>query len=218
MSSNLTIFPLSPGKYPVLEVILVAAITAVVAFPNPYTRQNTSELIKELFTDCGPLESSQLCQYRSQMNGSKAFTDNPNRPAGPGVYAAMWQLCLALIFKIIMTIFTFGLKVILTAHSAAALPRSSRSALKPVSHPQVPSGLFIPSMAIGAIAGRIVGIAMEQLAYYHHDWFLFKEWCEVGADCITPGLYAMVGAAACLGESADDERRVCAVLLVMYSL
>lgn len=94
-----------------LEVILVAAITAVVAFPNPYTRQNTSELIKELFTDCGPLESSQLCQYRSQMNGSRAFSDNPNRPASPGVYAAMWQLCLALIFKIIMTIFTFGLKV-----------------------------------------------------------------------------------------------------------
>lgn len=54
-------------------------------------------------------------------------------------------------------------------------------------------------MAIGAIAGRIVGIAVEQLAYYHHDWFLFREWCEVGADCITPGLYAMVGAAACLG-------------------
>lgn len=100
------------GKYPVLEVILVAAITAIVAFPNPYTRQNTSELIKELFTDCGPLETSQLCKYRSQMNGSKAFTDDPNQPAEPGVYSAMWQLCLALIFKIIMTIFTFGLKVI----------------------------------------------------------------------------------------------------------
>lgn len=99
----------SVGRYPVLEVILVAAITAVVAFPNPYTRKNTSELIKELFTDCGPLESSQLCQYRSQMNGTKAFSDD--QPAGPGVYSAMWQLCLALIFKIIMTIFTFGLKV-----------------------------------------------------------------------------------------------------------
>lgn len=60
-------------------------------------------------------------------------------------------------------------------------------------------------MAIGAIAGRIVGIAMEQLAHYHHDWFFFKEWCEVGADCITPGLYAMVGAAACLGESAFNQ-------------
>jgi chloride channel 3/4/5 len=59
-------------------------------------------------------------------------------------------------------------------------------------------------MAIGAIAGRIVGIAVEQLAYYHHDWFIFKEWCEVGADCITPGLYAMVGAAACLGNRIDS--------------
>uniref|UniRef100_A0A9J8CYI4 Chloride channel protein n=1 Tax=Cyprinus carpio carpio TaxID=630221 RepID=A0A9J8CYI4_CYPCA len=161
------------GKYPVLEVITVAAITAIVAFPNPYTRQNTSELIKELFTDCGPLESSQLCQYRSQMNSSQAYPAGSDAAATPGVYSAMWQLSLALIFKIIMTIFTFGLKV--------------------------PSGLFIPSMAIGAIAGRIVGIAVEQLAYYHHDWFLFREWCEVGADCITPGLYAMVGAAACLG-------------------
>uniref|UniRef100_A0A8D1WH37 Chloride channel protein n=1 Tax=Sus scrofa TaxID=9823 RepID=A0A8D1WH37_PIG len=161
------------GKYPVLEVIVVAAVTAVIAFPNPYTRLNTSELIKELFTDCGPLESSSLCDYRNDMNASKIVDDIPDRPAGLGVYSAIWQLCLALIFKIIMTVFTFGIKV--------------------------PSGLFIPSMAIGAIAGRIVGIAVEQLAYYHHDWFIFKEWCEVGADCITPGLYAMVGAAACLG-------------------
>uniref|UniRef100_A0A2K6GSY5 Chloride channel protein n=1 Tax=Propithecus coquereli TaxID=379532 RepID=A0A2K6GSY5_PROCO len=167
------------GKYPVLEVIIVAAITAVIAFPNPYTRLNTSELIKELFTDCGPLESSSLCDYRNDMNASKIVDDIPDRPAGIGVYSAIWQLCLALIFKIIMTVFTFGIKV--------------------------PSGLFIPSMAIGAIAGRIVGIAVEQLAYYHHDWFIFKEWCEVGADCITPGLYAMVGAAACL-ESARKKQ------------
>ncbi len=37
--------------------------------------------------------------------------------------------------KLIFTIFTFGIKV--------------------------PSGLFVPSMAMGAIAGRIVGISME---------------------------------------------------------
>lgn len=58
-------------------------------------------------------------------------------------------------------------------------------------------------MAVGAIAGRIVGIAVEQMAYYHHDWIIFKNWCRPGADCVTPGLYAMVGAAACLGESAS---------------
>lgn len=55
-------------------------------------------------------------------------------------------------------------------------------------------------MAVGAIAGRLLGVGMEQLAYYNHDWFVFKGWCSPGADCITPGLYAMVGAAACLGE------------------
>lgn len=70
-------------------------------------------------------------------------------------------------------------------------------------------------MAIGAIAGRIVGIAVEQLAYYHHDWFIFKEWCEVGADCITPGLYAMVGAAACLGNETGGEG-VCVCVCVAW--
>lgn len=55
-------------------------------------------------------------------------------------------------------------------------------------------------MAVGAIAGRLLGVAMEQLAYYNHDWLIFKGWCTPEADCITPGLYAMVGAAACLGE------------------
>ena len=29
---------------------------------------------------------------------------------------------------------------------------------------QVPAGLFIPSMAIGACMGRVLGIGMEQLA------------------------------------------------------
>lgn len=97
----------------------MAAITAIVAFPNPYTRQNTSQLIKELFTDCGPLESSQLCQYRSQMNGSQAYPEGATTT--PGVYSAMWQLSLALIFKIIMTIFTFGLKVIMRHFPKQAL-------------------------------------------------------------------------------------------------
>lgn len=77
---------------------------------------------------------------------------------------------------------------------------------------QVPSGLFIPSMAVGAIAGRLLGIAMEQLAYYNHDWLIFTGWCSPGADCITPGLYAMVGAAACLGESSCLLSLLCSAL------
>uniref|UniRef100_A0AAQ4P1Z7 Chloride channel protein n=1 Tax=Gasterosteus aculeatus aculeatus TaxID=481459 RepID=A0AAQ4P1Z7_GASAC len=169
------------GKYPVLEVIAVTGITAVLAFPNPYTRRSTSELISELFNDCGALESSQLCDYVNNPNMSRPVDDIPDRPAGPGVYNALWQLALALVFKIVITIFTFGMKI--------------------------PSGLFIPSMAVGAIAGRIVGIAVEQMAYHHHDWLIFKNWCRPGADCVTPGLYAMVGAAACLGEPRRPQKR-----------
>lgn len=93
--------------------------------------------------------------------------------AGPGVYTAVWLLVLALVFKLVATIFTFGFKA--------------------------PCGLFIPSLCLGAIMGRIVGIGMEQLAYnYPHVW-LFSGECSTGVDCITPGLYAMVGAAAVLG-------------------
>lgn len=62
-------------------------------------------------------------------------------------------------------------------------------------------------MAVGAIAGRLLGVGMEQLAYYNHDWVIFKGWCTPEADCITPGLYAMVGAAACLGEAANGGER-----------
>uniref|UniRef100_A0A8C1X4Q7 Chloride channel protein n=1 Tax=Cyprinus carpio TaxID=7962 RepID=A0A8C1X4Q7_CYPCA len=177
------------GKYPVLEVIAVTGITAVLAFPNPYTRRSTSELISELFNDCGALESSQLCDYINNPNMTRPVDDIPDRPAGPGVYSALWQLTLALVFKIVITIFTFGMKI--------------------------PSGLFIPSMAVGAIAGRIVGIAVEQMAYHHHDWIIFKNWCRPGADCVTPGLYAMVGAAACLGGVT---RMTVSLVVIMFEL
>lgn len=64
---------------------------------------------------------------------------------------------------------------------------------------KVPCGLFIPSLCLGAIMGRIVGIGMEQLAYNYPKIWIFSGECSTGDDCITPGLYAMVGAAAVLG-------------------
>uniref|UniRef100_A0AAR2IP66 Chloride channel protein n=1 Tax=Pygocentrus nattereri TaxID=42514 RepID=A0AAR2IP66_PYGNA len=170
------------GHYPVLEVVVVALATAVLAFPNEYTRMSSSELISELFNDCSLLDSSKLCDYISPGKGA-------DRAAGPGVYTALWQLVLALVFKMFITVVTFGMKV--------------------------PSGLFIPSMAVGAIAGRLLGIGMEQLAYYHHEWPMFKGWCSLGAKCITPGLYAMLGAAACLGGVT---RMTVSLVVIMFEL
>uniref|UniRef100_A0A671V4V3 Chloride channel protein n=1 Tax=Sparus aurata TaxID=8175 RepID=A0A671V4V3_SPAAU len=169
------------GHYPVIEVLVVAALTALVAYPNSYTRMSGAELISELFNDCSLLDSSQLCGYKQ--------VHLADRPAGEGLYTALWQLALALVFKMMITVITFGMKV--------------------------PSGLFIPSMAVGAIAGRLLGVGMEQLAYYNHDSFIFKGWCSPGADCITPGLYAMVGAAACLGGVT---RMTVSLVVIMFEL
>lgn len=109
------------GKYPVLEVLVVTAITAILAFPNEYTRMSTSELISELFNDCGILDSSKLCEYVNDFNSTKG-DDLPDRAAGPGVYTAMWQLALALIMKVFITIFTFGMKVRVACEGAHVLP------------------------------------------------------------------------------------------------
>ncbi|CAF5130605.1 unnamed protein product, partial [Rotaria socialis] len=57
-----------------------------------------------------------------------------------GVWISMGLLFSALFTQTILFIFTFGIKV--------------------------PCGLFIPSLTLGAITGRIVGILVETFVYY----------------------------------------------------
>ncbi|MEE6518369.1 hypothetical protein FKM82_029340 [Ascaphus truei] len=98
------------GRYPVVEVLVVTAITAILAFPNEYTRISSSELISKLFNHCGLMDTSKMCDYVNDFNSTKGDY-LPDRPASSGVYTAMWQLSLALIFKAVITVFTFGMKV-----------------------------------------------------------------------------------------------------------
>lgn len=163
------------GQYPVTEVLVVTSITAIIAYPNPYTRMSTSQLIYLLFSQCGASPTEGLCNYS-------------NDPNAPGVSAAVWLLVLALIFKLITTIFTFGMKV--------------------------PCGLFIPSLCLGGIVGRIVGIGMQQLALAYPHVSIFSD-CASSDDCITPGLYAMVGAAAVLGGVT---RMTVSLVVIMFEL
>ncbi|XP_065220056.1 H(+)/Cl(-) exchange transporter 5 isoform X1 [Planococcus citri] len=176
------------GQYPVTEVLVVTAITALLSFPNPYTRMSTSQLIYLLFSQCGVSSSDGLCDY-VYLNNVTSFKEATSAEAGPGVYHAIWLLLLTLVFKLITTIFTFGMKI--------------------------PCGLFIPSLCLGSIAGRIVGIAMQQLAFrYPHLW-IFSGECASSDDCITPGLYAMVGAAAVLGGVT---RMTVSLVVIMFEL
>lgn len=54
------------GQYPVVEVILVAFVTALLAYPNEYTRMNTSELIYLLFSQCGVTNQQGICDYKGR--------------------------------------------------------------------------------------------------------------------------------------------------------
>ncbi|KAI9105517.1 chloride channel [Phlyctochytrium arcticum] len=97
-------------------------------------------------------------------------------------------LILATCIKIFFTIFTFGVKV--------------------------PAGIFIPSMAVGACVGRALGIVMQlwQLAY--PNMWMFSS-CQPHEKCVTPGTYAMVGAAAALGGVT---RMTVSLTVIMFEL
>jgi chloride channel 3/4/5 len=62
---------------------------------------------------------------------------------------------------------------------------------------KVPSGIFVPSMTIGASFGRITGMLLEALhATYPHSRYFAA--CAPNESCITPGTYAFLGAGAAL--------------------
>jgi len=62
---------------------------------------------------------------------------------------------------------------------------------------KVPAGIFVPSMAIGATFGRMVGIIVQSL-YDADPTNPFFSACQPDVPCITPGTYAFLGAAAAL--------------------
>ncbi|CCJ28317.1 unnamed protein product [Pneumocystis jirovecii] len=62
---------------------------------------------------------------------------------------------------------------------------------------KVPAGIFIPSMAVGATFGRLLGIFVSALQKRFSNFILFSA-CEPNVSCITPGTYAFLGAAAAL--------------------
>lgn len=79
---------------------------------------------------------------------------------------------------------------------------------------QIPAGIILPSMAIGALTGRAVGIVMEIWVSNHPNFFLFSS-CEPDVPCITPGTYAIVGAAAAL---AGVTRMTVSIVVIMFEL
>lgn len=79
---------------------------------------------------------------------------------------------------------------------------------------KIPAGVILPSMAIGALYGRVVGILVHLVQLAHPDWLIFSN-CEPDRECVTPGTYAIVGAAAALGGVT---RMTVSIVVIMFEL
>ncbi|KAJ3282937.1 hypothetical protein HK104_010632 [Borealophlyctis nickersoniae] len=100
-------------------------------------------------------------------------------------------LLRTLLTKTLLTLLTFGLKI--------------------------PGGIFIPSMAVGACAGRLMGLGVKAATEMYSDHWAFAA-CgriEAGKECVIPGVYAMVGAVAAL---SGVTRMTVSLTIILFEL
>ncbi|QRV88650.1 ClC voltage-gated chloride channel protein [Ceratobasidium sp. AG-Ba] len=106
--------------------------------------------------------------------------------------SSMWQnifhLLLTCGLKLCLTAWTFGMKV--------------------------PAGIFLPTIAVGATMGRAVGIIMQGWHRAHPMAWIFSA-CAPEGECISPGFYSVIGAAAMLGGVT---RMTISLVVIMFEL
>lgn len=159
-------------RNPLLEVFLVALVTALINYPNVLMRAQTSELVYSLFAECSAVPDDQfgLCV------------------SGPGVGRIVALLLMASVLGFGLASVTFGL--------------------------DIPAGIILPSMAIGALYGRALGITMEVWQRGFPDLVIFST-CEADVSCVTPSTYAVIGAASALGGVT---RMTVSIVVIMFEL
>lgn len=79
---------------------------------------------------------------------------------------------------------------------------------------QIPAGIILPSVAIGALYGRALGIGVELWHNAHPELWFFRA-CEPDIPCVTPGTYAIIGAASALGGVT---RMTVSIVVIMFEL
>ncbi|KAH8705747.1 putative voltage-gated chloride channel [Talaromyces proteolyticus] len=79
---------------------------------------------------------------------------------------------------------------------------------------EIPAGIILPSLAIGALFGRALGIGVEMWQSAYPGFFLFES-CDPDIPCITPATYAIIGAASALGGAT---RMTISIVVIMFEL
>ncbi|KAF7587527.1 hypothetical protein BBP40_007086 [Aspergillus hancockii] len=157
---------------PILEVVVVALLSALINFPNLFMRSQNSELVHSLFAECGNggEDPFGLCK------------------TGAASVTTIALLLMAALLGFFLASVTFGL--------------------------DLPAGIILPSVAIGSLYGRALGTTFKMWQEAYPKFFLFGN-CEPDIPCVTPGLYAIVGAASALGGAT---RMTVSIVVIMFEL
>lgn len=93
-------------------------------------------------------------------------------PAEEEIGGTIRYLMMAFVIKSLLTVATFGIKV--------------------------PAGIYVPSMVVGGLMGRIVGHVAQYYVNKYPTFFLYSSCPAVPGmeSCVVPGVYAMVAAGA----------------------
>ncbi|GAA5857309.1 hypothetical protein JCM9279_005130 [Rhodotorula babjevae] len=78
----------------------------------------------------------------------------------------------------------------------------------------IPAGVFLPSLTVGACAGRAVGLVMDALHKAHPASWVFAD-CPADGGCINPSVYAVIGAASALGGVT---RMTISLVVILFEL
>lgn len=159
---------------PLLEVLVVSALSAIVSFPNLFMRAQLSELVYYLFAECATIGNNDifgLC-----------------RATTAGTLSMAWLLVAASLLGFLLASITFGLKI--------------------------PAGIILPTLAIGALYGRTLGVVVE-LLHKHFSTSLVFAACEPDVPCVIPGTYAIVGAASAL---TGVTRMTVSIVVIVFEL
>ncbi|TFY83561.1 hypothetical protein EWM64_g445 [Hericium alpestre] len=124
------------------------------------------------------------CRAGSANTHSDLCVLDPATQTWPVIQA----IFITLVIKAALTIVTFGIKL--------------------------PAGIFIPTLGVGACAGRIMGVLVQYAQWRWPHSSLFSV-CRGDLDCVIPGLYAMVGAAAAL---SGVTRTTVSLAVIMFEL
>ena len=141
-------------RYPIVEVILVAIVTALTSYWNVLTKLPVAKLLLNVAAPCDEDVEDEVGLCPSSVDDI------------PGIIR---MLLIAFLIKGFLTTITFGIKV--------------------------PAGIYVPSMVVGGLMGRIVGHLMQWIVLTFPNAGIWGT-CPLvqTTTCVQPGVYGLIAA------------------------